>query len=259
MTERRDWHALEGAQALVELASSRAGLSIAEAKARLEQYGPNRLPPPTRREPLMRFLAQFHNVLIYVLIVSTAITAALGEWVDAGVIAGVIVINAIVGFIQEGKAEEALEAIRKMLSLSALALRGGERRIVPAEQLVPGDVVLLASGDKVPADLRLLEARNLRIDEALLTGESVPAEKSVTPVAAGAPPGDRACIAFSGTLVTYGQATGVVVATGAATEIGRISALLETVEQISTPLTRQLALFGRWLTVAILQIGRAHV
>ena len=257
MTERRDWHALEGAQALVELASSRAGLSIAEAKARLEQYGPNRLPPPTRREPLMRFLAQFHNVLIYVLIVSTAITAALGEWVDAGVIAGVIVINAIVGFIQEGKAEEALEAIRKMLSLSALALRGGERRIVPAEQLVPGDVVLLASGDKVPADLRLLEARNLRIDEALLTGESVPAEKSVTPVAAGAPPGDRACIAFSGTLVTYGQATGVVVATGAATEIGRISALLETVEQISTPLTRQLALFGRWLTLAILLLAGA--
>src|SRR5579859_3611301 len=176
MAERRDWHALDGAQALAELASTRAGLSIAEAKARLEQYGPNRLPPPPRRGPLMRFLAQFHNVLIYVLIASAAITAALGEWVDAGVIAGVIVVNAIVGFIQEGKAEEALEAIRKMLSLSALVLRGGERRSLPAEQLVPGDVVLLASGDKVPADLRLLEARNLRIDEALLTGESVPAE-----------------------------------------------------------------------------------
>ena len=257
MAERMDWHALEGAQALAELASTRAGLSFAEAKARLEQYGPNRLPPPRRRGPLMRFLAQFHNVLIYVLIASAAITAALGEWVDAGVIAGVIVINAIVGFIQEGKAEEALEAIRKMLSLSALVLRGGERRSLPAEQLVPGDVVLLASGDKVPADLRLLEARNLRIDEALLTGESVPAEKSVAPVEAGAPPGDRACIAFSGTLVTYGHALGVVVATGAATEIGRISALLETVEEISTPLTRQLAVFGRWLTLAILLLAGA--
>jgi len=257
MAERRDWHALQGAQALAELASTRAGLSLAEAKARLEQYGANVLPPPPRRGPLMRFLAQFHNVLIYVLIVSAAITLALGHWVDAGVIAGVIVINAIVGFIQEGKAEEALDAIRKMLSLSALVLRGGERRSLPAEQLVPGDVVLLASGDKVPADLRLLEARNLRIDEALLTGESVPAEKSVAPVEVGARLGDRACLAFSGTMVTYGHAVGVVVATGSATEIGRISELLETVEEISTPLTRQLAVFGRWLTAAILLLAGA--
>jgi len=257
MDGRTDWHALEGPQALAELASARGGLSAAEAKARLELHGPNRLPPPPRRGPLMRFLVQFHNVLIYVLIVSAAITFALGHWVDAGVIAGVIVINAIVGFIQEGKAEEALEAIRKMLSLSALVLRGGERRVLPAEQLVPGDVVLLAPGDKVPADLRLLEARNLRIDEAMLTGESVPAEKSVAPVEAGAPLGDRACLAFSGTLVTYGQAAGVVVATGAQTEIGRISALLETVEELSTPLTRQLAVFGRWLTVAILALAGA--
>ncbi len=257
MTERRDWHALEGAQALAELASARGGLSTAEAKARLALHGPNRLPPPARRGPLMRFLAQFNNVLIYVLIASAAITAALGHWVDAGVIAGVIVINAIVGFVQEGKAEAALEAIRTMLSLSALVLRGGERHSLPAEQLVPGDVVLLASGDKVPADLRLLEARNLRIDEAILTGESEPAGKSVAPVGADAPLGERSCLAFSGTLVTYGQASGVVVATGAQTEIGRISALLETVEQISTPLTRQLALFGRWLTVAILLLAGA--
>ncbi len=257
MAERRDWHALEGPQALAELASARGGLSASEAKARLERYGPNRLPAPPRRGPLMRFLAQFNNVLIYVLIVSSAITAALGHWVDAGVIAGVIVINAVVGFIQEGKAEEALEAIRKMLSLSALVLRGGARRVLPAEQLVPGDVVLLASGDKVPADLRLLEARNLRIDEAMLTGESEPAGKSVAPVGADAALGDRTCLAFSGTLVTYGQATGVVVATGAGTEIGRISALLETVEEISTPLTRQLAVFGRWLTVAILLLAGA--
>ncbi|HUJ87454.1 MAG TPA: HAD-IC family P-type ATPase, partial [Burkholderiales bacterium] len=257
MAERRDWHALEGAQALAELASSREGLSTAEAKARLEMVGPNRLPPPPRRGPLARLLAQFHNVLIYVLIAAAAIAAALGEWVDAGVIAGVIAINAVVGFIQEGKAEQALDAIRNMLSLSALVLRGGERRRLPAEQLVPGDVVLLASGDKVPADLRLLEARNLRIDEALLSGESVPAEKSAAPVDAGAPLGDRACLAFSGTLVSYGQGRGVVVATGAATEIGRIGALLETVEEIATPLTRQLAVFGRWLTAAILLLAGA--
>jgi len=257
MAGRTDWHALEAPQALAELASTRGGLTPAEAIARLEMHGPNRLPPPPRRGAVMRFLAQFHNVLIYVLIASAAITLALGHWVDAGVIAGVIVINAIVGFIQEGKAEEALDAIRKMLSLSALVLRGGAQLRLPAEELVPGDVVLLAAGDKVPADLRLLEARNLRIDEALLTGESVPADKSAAPVDAGAPLGDRACIAFSGTLVTYGHAAGVVVATGAATEIGRISALLETVEEISTPLTRQLAVFGRWLTVAILLLAGA--
>jgi cation-transporting P-type ATPase F len=257
MAERRDWHAIEGAQALAELASTREGLSPGEAKERLELYGPNRLPPPPRRGPLMRFLSQFHNVLIYVLIVAAAITLALGHWVDAGVIAGVIVINAIVGFIQEGRAEQALDAIRGMLSLSALALRGGERRLLPAEQLVPGDVVLLAPGDKVPADLRLLEARNLRIDESLLSGESVPAEKSLAPVEARAALGDRSCLAFSGTLVSYGHALGVVVATGAATEVGRISALLETVQEISTPLTRQLAVFGRWLTLAILLLAGA--
>ena len=257
MAGRSDWHAIDGPQALAELGGTRGGLSPAEARARLEMHGPNLLPAPPRRGPVMRFLAQFHNVLIYVLIASAAITAALGHWVDAGVIAGVIVINAIVGFIQEGKAEQALDAIRRMLSLSALVLRGGAQLRLPAEQLVPGDVVLLAAGDKVPADLRLIEARNLRIDEALLTGESVPAEKAVAPVDAGAPLGDRACIAFSGTLVTYGHALGVVVATGAATEVGRISALLETVEEISTPLTRQLAVFGRWLTAAILLLAGA--
>ena len=255
--EHGPWYALEGGEALEALASRRGGLSEEEAKARLEQYGANRLPPPPRRGALARFLAQFHNTLIYVLIASAAITAALGHVVDASVIAGVIVINAIVGFIQEGKAEEALEAIRKMLSLSALALRGGSRRVVPAEELVPGDVVLLASGDKVPADLRLLEARSLRIDEAVLTGESVPVEKSPAPVDADAPVGDRTAMAYSGTMVTYGQGTGVVVATGRASEIGRISALLETVEEISTPLVRQFARFGRWLTVAILLLAAA--
>jgi magnesium-transporting ATPase (P-type) len=256
-TEARAWHALEADAALAALETGKEGLSEDEAKARLDKYGPNRLPPPARRGALMRFLLQFHNVLIYVLIASAAITTLLGHLVDASVIAGVILINAIVGFVQEGKAEEALDAIRKMLSLSALALRGGARRLLPAEQLVPGDVVLLASGDKVPADLRLVASRNLRIDEAVLTGESAPVEKSLAPVDADAPVGDRTPMAYSGTMVTYGQGAGVVVATGAATEIGRISALLETVEEISTPLVRQFAHFGRWLTVAILLLAAA--
>jgi len=248
---------MQGAQALEALASNRAGLSEDEAGARLEKYGANLLPPPARRGALARFLSQFHNLLIYVLIASAAITAALGHVVDASVIAGVIVINAIVGFIQEGKAEEALEAIRNMLSLSALVVRGGARRTVGAEQLVPGDLVLLAPGDKVPADLRLVDSRNLRIDEAVLTGESAPVEKSPAPVGADAPISERTPMAYSGTLVTYGQGAGVVVATGVASEIGRISALLETVEEISTPMVRQLARFGRWLTAAILLVAGA--
>ncbi|HXZ91628.1 MAG TPA: HAD-IC family P-type ATPase [Burkholderiales bacterium] len=255
--EARTWHALEVDAALAALDTKKEGLSEEQASARLERYGPNRLPPPARRGALARFFAQFHNLLIYVLIASAAITAALGHAVDASVIAGVVIINAIVGFIQEGKAEQALEAIRNMLSLAALALRDGARRVLPAEELVPGDVVLLAPGDKVPADLRLFEARNLRIDEAALTGESVPVEKSSAPVEADAPLGDRAAMAWSGTLVTYGQGRGVVVATGAATELGRISALLEKVEEISTPLLRQIGRFGRWLTGAILAVSAA--
>ena len=255
--EARPWHALEVDAALAALDTKQEGLSEEQAKARLEKYGPNRLPPAARRGALARFFAQFHNLLIYVLVASAAITAALGHAVDASVIAGVVLINAIVGFIQEGKAERALEAIRNMLSLAASALRDGARRVLPAEELVPGDVVLLAPGDKVPADLRLFESRNLRIDEATLTGESMPVEKSPAAVDAGAALGDRSAMAWSGTLVTYGQGRGVVVATGTATEIGRISVLLEKVEEISTPLLRQIGRFGRWLTGAILAVSAA--
>jgi len=246
------WHAKPAAEALAHFETSPKGLSEREAQARLAQYGRNRLKPPARRGAFARFLLQFHNVLIYVLLGSAAITAALGHWVDTGVILGVVLINAAIGFIQEGKAEKALDAIRNMLSLHAMVLRDGRRRELAAEDLVPGDIVLLASGDKVPADVRLLEVRNLRVDEAALTGESVPVEKSVDAVAAAAPIGDRCSLAYSGTLVTYGQGTSVVVATGTRTEIGRISAMLENVEELTTPLLHQMAIFGRWLTLAIL-------
>ena len=249
------WHAKPAADALAHFASDRKGLSEDEARQRLGRYGPNRLKPPERRGPLMRFLLQFHNVLIYVLFVSAAITAALGHWVDTGVIVGVVLINAVIGFLQEGKAEKALDAIRNMLSLHAMVRRDGRRREIAAEELVPGDIVLLQSGDKVPADLRLIDVRSLRIDEAALTGESEPVEKSPDPVAEEAAIGDRFSLAFSGTLVTYGQAAGIAVATGEATEIGRISAMLENVEELSTPLLRQMAVFGRWLTVAILALA----
>jgi magnesium-transporting ATPase (P-type) len=241
--------------ALRALDTSPDGLSEDEAKRRLEKYGPNRLKPPARRGPLLRFLAQFHNVLIYVLLAASVITALLEHWVDTGVILGVVVLNALIGFIQEGKAERALDAIRGMLSLHASVWRDGRRREVEAEDLVPGDVVFLQSGDKVPADLRLLQLKSLEVEEAALTGESVPVEKQVGPQPADAALGDRASMAYSGTLVTYGQGKGLVVATGDQTEIGRISSMLAEVEQLTTPLLRQMATFGRWLTVAILAVA----
>jgi len=244
-------HAQDYPAVLRALGATEGGLSAAEAAQRLERHGPNRLTERRGRGPLARFLLQFHNVLIYVLLAAAGVTALLGHWVDTGVIVGVVVINAIVGFIQEGKAERALEAIRRMLSLRSLVLRDGRSVTVPAEEIVPGDVVQVQSGDRVPADLRLVRVKNLRIDEASLTGESMPVEKTIEPVAADSALGDRRCMAYSGTFVNYGQGTGVVVATGDATELGRISELLAGVERIETPLLRKLAVFGRWLSVVI--------
>lgn len=249
------WHAHTVEAVLQRLGSERLGLAQGEVTQRLKRYGPNRLTPPKRRGPLGRFLVQFHNVLIYVLLAAAGMTALLAHWVDTGVILGVVVLNALIGFIQEGRAEQALEAIRHMLSPQACVLRGGRHRIIPAEQLVPGDVVTLQSGDKVPADLRLIRVKNLRIEEAALTGESVPVEKALEAVAENASLGDRSSMAYSGTLVTYGTAEGVVVATGDETEIGRISAMLGQVQTLTTPLLRQMAVFGRWLTAAILGVA----
>ncbi len=249
------WHNLPVQEALAALDAASAGLGSAEAQRRMERYGPNRLPAAARDSLPRRFARQFHNVLIYVLVVSAFVTALLGHWVDCGVIAGVVLINAIIGVIQEGKAERALGVIRNMLSPSATVLRDGQRRDIPAEQVVAGDIVLLASGDKVPADLRLIETRQLRVEEAALTGESEPVEKNVAAVAAHAVTGDRACMAYSGTLVVYGQARGVVVATGAATEIGRISGMIAAVSALETPLLRQMTRFGQQLTAVILLLS----
>ena len=252
------WHAQTPDAVLAALGTPRGGLAAAEAARRLAQFGRNELPPPARRSALARFFMQFHNLLIYVLIAAGAVTLALGHLTDSAVIFGVVIVNAIIGFVQEGKAERALEAVRAMLASHAIVLRGGERHEIAAAELVPGDLVLLASGDKVPADLRLVRARNLRIDEAALTGESVPVEKGVEPVAPDAAIGDRRSMAYSGTVVTYGQATGVVVATGARTEIGRIGTLVAGVQEIATPLTRKLDQFARRITVFIV-IGAALV
>ena len=249
------WHNISQENVLKQLEVDTTGLSLSEAEARLKKYGANRLPEPTKRSALMRFLLQFHNILIYVLIGSAVITAALDHWIDTGVILAVVVANAIIGFIQEGKAEKAMDAIRHMLAPHANVLRGGQRMSVEGNALVPGDIVLLEAGDKVPADIRLLTAHSMSVQEAILTGESVPVEKQTKPVAEDTPLGDRSCMVFSGTLVTCGQCKGVVVATGGQTEIGRISDLLSEVEMLTTPLVSQMGVFARWLTILILIIA----
>ncbi|WP_295540292.1 cation-transporting P-type ATPase [uncultured Thiohalocapsa sp.] len=249
------WHHLGAEDALDRLGGGPEGLSPHEAEQRLATHGPNRLPEGKTRGPWLRFLAQFHNVLIYVLLAAGMVTALLQHWLDAGVIFGVVLINAAIGFVQEGKAEDALKAIRSMLSPHAMVWRNGRLVTVDAAALVPGDLVQLQSGDKVPADLRLLRAKGLQIEEAALTGESVPVDKAVAALAAETPLADRRCMAYSGTLVTHGQGTGIVAATGASTEIGRISTLVANVEQLTTPLLRQMAQFGRWLTAAILVLA----
>ncbi len=245
------WHSYSAQQTLDQLQSTPAGLTPAEAMRRYEQYGANRIEPIKTKSILERFLLQFHNMLIYVLMMAGMVTAILGHWVDSGVIMGVVVINAIIGLIQEGKAEKALHAIRNMLSLHAIVLRTGERMQVAAEQLVPGDVVLLQSGDKVPADLRLLHCKNLRIEEAALTGESEAVEKTFSAVATTSALGDRFCMAYSGTLVVYGQGMGVVVATGQYSEMGRISQMIAQVDPLTSPLMQQMNSLGRWLTLVI--------
>jgi len=250
--EKAAWHAEPVESVLQKLSSSEHGLDSSEVKKRRERYGLNRLPDPPRKSPLMRFLAQFNNVLIYVLLGAALLTSLMADWVDAGVILGVVIINAIIGFLQEGKAEKAVEAIRETLTHEALVQRDGGRKSVPVEELVPGDVVFLHSGDKVPADLRLFHSKDLRIEEAPLTGESVPVDKITEPVAADAPVGDRICMAFSGTLVSYGQGSGVVIATGESTQIGQVSSMLARVVTLRTKLTEKMDEFSKWLTAAIL-------
>ena len=252
----KPWHSRTAREVLEEVRSSNDGLSAGEAAKRLSTHGPNELPATVGRPALLRFLAQFNNVLIYFLLVAAVAAALLGHMVDAVVIAAVVIVNAIIGFIQEGKAEKALNAIRGMIAPSALVLRDRQRMKVAVRDLVPGDIVFLEAGDKVPADLRLLRARRLLIDEALLTGESMAAEKDEAPVPEEAGLGDRRGMAFSGTLVAAGQATGVVVATGMGTQIGHISRLLQAVEPLSTPLLIQIDRFARRFTSFVL-IGGA--
>jgi len=250
------WHHLPPTEVLGLLeANPQQGLEALAIQERQRVFGANALPPPKGRGPVLRFLLQFNQVLVHILLVATVIKLAVGAWTDAAVIFGVIFLNAVIGFIQESKALGALEALARALSTEATVLRGGQRQRIDARELVPGDIVLLASGDKVPADLRLLELRELRVAEAALTGESQPVEKRAEPLPADTVLADRLNMAYSSTLVHYGTATGLVVATGRATEIGRISELLAHTDVLATPLTRRIARFSHWLMWAILSLA----
>jgi magnesium-transporting ATPase (P-type) len=250
------WHAMSAEEVEKKLrVDPSRGLDAAEAAERLRTYGPNRLPQGKKKGPLMRFLAQFNNILVYVLLTAGFIKLMLSLWLDASIIFAVVILNSLLGFLQEGRAEKALDSIRNMLSAEARAVRGGETRLIPAEDLAPGDIVLLESGDRIPADLRLIDARNLRTEEAALTGESVPAEKTTDVVAAKATVGDRENMVFSGTMVVSGRATGVVVATGSQTELGRINQMLAEVSALETPLLRQIKKFGYSITAVIAVIS----
>jgi cation-transporting P-type ATPase F len=231
------------------------GLASEDATDRLARFGPNTLPAPKGAGLLMRILGQFHHPLIYVLLAAGAITAVLGEYVDSAVIFGVVVINAIVGFIQESKAEAALEGLRSMVRTNAKVVRDGHELTVPSDELVPGDLVLLEAGDKVPADVRLSRFAELRVNESALTGESVPVAKDEIVLPETIPVADRRNMAYSGTLVTSGSGAGIVVATGVETELGAIHRLVGAAETLATPLTQKLAGFSKILTVGILALA----
>lgn len=249
------YHAQSGDEVLQALSSRSSGLTDDEVSARLQQYGPNKLPQAPQPGTFTRFIKQFANLLVIVLIVAGVLTALLQHWIDTFVIFGVVIVNAIIGVIQEGKAEKAMDSIRNMLALKAAVIRNGKRRTLEGDSLVPGDIVLLEAGDKVPADLRLLRSHGLAIQESLLTGESLPVEKHIKAVSEDAGLGDRECLAFSGTSVTAGQGMGVVIATGATTEIGRIGGLLSDVQKLTTPLVEQMDVLAKWITGIILAIA----
>lgn len=252
----RDWHHLSQDEVIKCLASdSETGIDAPEVEQRQARFGYNRLTPQKAKNPIVLFLLQFHQPLVYILLVASLITLVLQEWVDSGVIFGVILVNAIIGFLQESKALKAIEALTHSMESFATVIRDGKKEEVAASELVPGDIVLLKSGDKVPADLYLLQCRELQIDESTLTGESVPVQKSTGSLAADTLLAERTNLSYSSTLVTYGSAKGVVITTGDYTEIGRINTLIANADILATPLTKKIAQFSKALLWIILVLA----
>ncbi len=257
---KKQWHQLEADTILSLLQSNQEqGLAQEEAEQRLVRFGPNVLTTKAGKSKLVRFLLQFHQPLIYILIVSGIITAFLQEWVDSGVIFGVVIANGIIGYIQEAKAESSLAALARTMIAEATVLRSGGKQRIDSTQLVPGDLVLLTAGDRVPADMRLLHCRDLQVAESALTGESVPVVKDIMSLSEDTPLAERSNMAYASTMVTYGQARGIVIATGDQTEVGRISRLMSTAQDLATPLTRKIAEFSQVLLYAILFLAALTV
>ena len=253
----KSWHAMSGEEVKDQLGVMREeGLSTSEVERRVEKFGFNELKEGEKTTIWEMILAQLSDFLVILLLVAAVISALLGDWIEAGAIMTIVVLNAVLGVVQERRAEEALEALKKMASPDADVLREGHRRDVPAREVVPGDIVFLEAGNFVPADLRLLETANLRIDEAALTGESVPVSKTAEmQLSEEAALGDRKTMAYTGTMVTYGRGVGVVVSTGMSSEIGQIAEMLQGVEEEETPLQKRLDSFGRTLGWAALAIS----
>jgi Ca2+-transporting ATPase len=256
LPQEKNWHHLPADQVISLLKSDQVqGLHLEEVHLRQEIFGPNTLTAKQRTSSLRRFLLQFHQPLIYILIAAGAITATLQEWIDSGVIFGVVLINAIIGFIQESKAENALAALANSMVAEAMVMRQGSKTRIPAADLVPGDIVVLQAGDKVPSDLRLLSARELQVDESALTGESVPVQKAAKQLEEDTLLADRTNMTYGSSMVTSGQGTGIVVATADHTEVGHISRLISSAQDMATPLTRKIERFSHILLYAILLLA----
>lgn len=258
-----EWHKIEVETVFDRLQSSQQGLTKAESMQRLKRFGFNEL-RVARPSALLRFLRQFHNPLVYILLAAATITAFLSilgkeMWADTIVIIGVVILNTILGFIQEGKAEKALEALQNMIVTETKVLRDNMEQVIPSRDIVPGDIVILGEGDRVPADLRIFAARNAYTDESALTGESVPVNKNSDAIDENdIQLGDRQCMAFSGTFLTRGIVRGIVIATGEQTEFGKIAALVKTTDMVETPLQKKVREFTRTLVLAIVSIGTVN-
>jgi len=260
--EKLKYELIDKQEVLEKLHTSKGGLSSGVAKIRFEQFGANVLPSAKRQLAVIRFLLQFHNILLYVLLGAAALTAVMaivtsdgGYWIDMGVILGVVVINAIVGFIQEHKAQKALDSIKKMLALKSRVYRNGEKNDIDSENIVVGDIVYLATGDKVPADIRLIETTSLIVDESMLTGESLAVNKHSDKLIGSVILAEQKNMAFAGTIVMAGDALGVVVKTANRTELGKINQMLSETKQESTPLQKKMDKFGKILTIVILAVS----
>jgi magnesium-transporting ATPase (P-type) len=252
-----DWHLLDVDACLTALEADPDGLPASRAQERLDRYGQNVLEIESQPSAWRRLIRQFNNVLLYVLLGSAALTAGLGQWLDTAVIVGVVLINALVGFVQEGRAEQAMLALRSMLRLRALVLRAGRAVETDAAELVPGDVIILQAGDRVPADARLMATKHLETDQSILTGESTPTPKDTATLVEATPLPERANIVYAGTLVTRGWSKALVVGTGGETELGQISGALRSIHRLTTPLLERISVFARRLTLLILVLAGA--